>query len=228
MSTVPGLLTENKRVTTNVNTTGRIKFRCLSHSVSKIMGTFVVTTCLPLAVESETYKLCTMINIFKYGSWVVGDTGRVYFNKFCAWCNNITRFRYFSIQVHQIEHLDITDEVNKTQKQKLHLIKRSKVKLEYIPPAGVIPRTCIKADNVITYSERCFNYGLNPVIEKSILYRNYHCSRQTANDTRCVEEIKNTENLYGLFPMAVLFQFTGEDSISSCLEKVSFKMKLLI
>lgn len=184
-------------------------FKCLKNGTSRVavFGTFVVTTCLPSFKNRKLKTLCSSENITSYGGLVCDETGIVFHNSFCAICNNITNFTFFSVRARHIRNLQMTEEVNKTNKQRFSLIFGHKVVFDYIPPPGIISRSCLVVNTAETNSERCLNYGSNPVMENSLVYRNYFCTSQFSTG-ECFGDYKDSNIWFDFYAMTVMFQFS--------------------
>lgn len=193
------------------------QYKCSNNGTAKQMfGAFVIDTCLPMYEKTKTKVMCSLEDV-RFGGWVADKQGQIYHNQFCAKCNNISSFVFFRVIISNIIELETSNLVNKSQQLKLKLKDKGKVVIQYKTPPGITPRPCLTIVKGKKPSERCTSYGTNPVVTKDGMYRNFFCSNENLN-SECIDQMSDSDQLYDLFPMTVMFVFSQPGKNAKCID----------
>ena len=193
------------------------KYECLSGTSDATInaGYFVSVSCPTDYGNQTVIDRCNRVSLVTDGTFVVSNESHIFRNEYCAYCNDVTNFTSFDLQLYNLridvdEYRKVSSEL--TGQEKLNYTLQLSDYLQIIPP-GTVTRFCMTG----LHDRKDFACQLyvNPVIAvdtKNItrLYRNIFCVIPSdVKYIRCLPRIFDIPNVdvFTIHKLSVLFSF---------------------
>ncbi|VDI59098.1 Hypothetical predicted protein [Mytilus galloprovincialis] len=193
------------------------KYECLSGTSDATInaGYFVSVSCPTDYGNQTVIDRCSRVSLVTDGTFVVSNESHIFRNEYCAYCNDVTNFTSFDLQLYNLridvdEYRKVSSEL--TGQEKLNYTLQLSDYLQIIPP-GTVTRFCMTG----LHDRKDFACQLyvNPVIAvdtKNItrLYRNIFCVIPSdVKYIRCLPRIFDIPNVdvFTIHKLSVLFSF---------------------
>ncbi|CAC5410452.1 CELSR3 [Mytilus coruscus] len=193
------------------------KYECFSGTsdASVIAGYFVSVSCPNDYGNQTVIARCSRASLVSDGPFVVSNESHIFRNKFCAYCNNVTNFTSFDLQLYNLrvdedEYRKVSSEL--TGPEKLNYTLQLSDYLQIIP-SGTVTRFCMTGLHDTKYFA-CQLY-VNPVTvldtnNETRVYRNSLCV--TPGDVKHIHCLAGRFHVQGvdeftIHKLSVLFSF---------------------
>ena len=195
------------------------------------LGALVLSHCPSLYNNTEVHFRCLTDDIVTGGPFVTGGNSMIYRNKFCAVCNGVQTFTYFSLEIKPNGMLPINDLSNTTQKERLSKLLAFGKYLLVSDTEGIQLRYCLNIPEFRSTENRaneCTNHSFNPIILSTQfeVYRNKFCVPPVVTGYTCFGHELDS---YAFEPSndfnttKVTFYYDNQDEYTSCTDSVSSK-----
>ncbi|VDI16799.1 Hypothetical predicted protein [Mytilus galloprovincialis] len=190
------------------------------------LGALVLSHCPSLFNNTDVHFRCLNDDIVTGGPFVIGGNSMIYRNKFCALCNGVQTFKYFSLEI-KADGLDPINDLSKTkQKERLSKLLTLGKYLLVSVTEGIQLRYCLNIPEFKSTENRanqCTNYSFNPIILSTQfeVYRNKFCVPQVLTDYNCFGQELDSyafEPSYDFNTTKVTFNYDNEEEETSCTE----------
>ncbi|CAG2199556.1 CELSR3 [Mytilus edulis] len=193
------------------------KYECLSGTSDATVnaGYFVSVSCPTDYGNQTVIDRCSRVSLVKDGTFVVSNESHIFRNEYCAYCNDVTNFTSFDLQLYNLrinvdEYRKVSSEL--TGQEKLNYTLQLSDYLQMIPP-GTVTRFCMTG--LQDRKNFACQLYVNPVIAVDTnhitrLYRNIFCVIPSdVKHIRCLPRILDIPSVgvFTIHKLSVLFSF---------------------